>query len=168
MHQGDCALRRTHTHRQTDTTSAVIRTTTRDAARSTPPTHSLYSRQWTVRTLELDIQRQALKRGRAPDHAVVKETVAVETPSCRTRWFQLAHALRLWSTDRMWPVATYRCESWTLRKRRRLWDERTEKDSAGFMDIIRQVGPGTRGHGCKLYKKSRRWRVRSIFSASEL
>ena len=36
----------------------------------------------------------------------------------------------------VWPVATYGCESWTLRKNEetRLWDERTEKDSAGFVD----------------------------------
>ena len=38
----------------------------------------------------------------------------------------------------VWPVATYGCESWTHRKneetRLDAWDERTEKDSAGFVD----------------------------------
>ena len=38
----------------------------------------------------------------------------------------------------VWPVATYGCESWILQKNEemswRLWDERTEKDSVGFVD----------------------------------
>ena len=47
--------------------------------------------------------------------------------------------IRLRMKALVWPVAMYGCESWTLRKNEkntswRLWDERAEKDSAGFVD----------------------------------
>ena len=51
----------------------------------------------------------------------------------------LRNLTKIWLMKALvWPVSTYGCESWTLRKHKEtrldafeIWDERTEKDSAG-------------------------------------
>ena len=59
--------------------------------------------------------------------------------------YSTLHWMIIWK--RVSPVATYGCESWTLRKNEektswRLWDDRTEKNSASFMDSRRQQMSG--------------------------